>query len=321
MKALSDYIHGKGLNFGIYTDFGIHTCAGYPGSIYHMEKDTKRFAEWGVDMIKVDGCWACGGLFESGYQTMGWYMNQTGRPMLYSCSWPAYLGDKGKPYKEIAKYCNIWRNWADITDSWDSVLSIINYNAKHQDEIVPYVGPGNYNDLDMLIIGNYGLSEDQSKTQMAIWSILAAPLFISADLDTMKDWQKEILLNEEIIAVNQDSLGIMGRQVYNKNHQQTWLKRLSDGCHAVAVMSTFTDTPRMMGFTLAQLKLTGPMKVRCLFCHKDISVIDKEFRAMVNPTGVAMLKLCPVKKDHPKDIQKIQHNTTSEDYRGVYSWE
>lgn len=312
IKVLADYTHERGLNLGIYTDFGTKTCGRYPGSIFHMEKDTKLFADWGIDMIKVDGCYSCSSLYEEGYKQFGWYMNHTDRPMLYSCSWPAYLEDKGKPYKEIAKYCNIWRNWADITDSWDSVLSIINYNAKYQDEIVPYVGPGNFNDIDMLLIGNFGLSKDQSKTQMAIWSILAAPLFISADLDKMQDWQKEILLNEEIISVNQDKLGIMGKQVYkDDNGQQTWLKKLSKQCYAVAIMSTRTDIPIMMGFTLSDLKVSGPMNVRCLFAKKDIGVISKSFQALVNPSGVVMLKLCPLKRKHSKHSSKRNYTPHS----------
>jgi len=315
IKALSNYIHGKGLDFGIYTDFGTKTCGGYPGSIFHMELDTKLFADWGIDMIKVDGCYVCGSLYEAGYKQFGWYMNHTGRPMVYSCSWRAYLGDKGKPYKEIAQYCNIWRNWADIQDSWDSVLGIINYNAKHQDEIVPYVGPGNYNDIDMLIIGDYGLSKDQSKTQMAIWSILAAPLFISADLDKMEDWQKEILLNDEIIAVNQDKLGVMGRQVYKSNRgQQTWLKPISNNCHAVAIMSTRTDIAVMMSFSLDGLKIKGPVKARCLFMKKDLGVFNNTFKALVNPTGVVMVKLCPAMKD--AKIHSIARNETK--HAGVY---
>lgn len=327
MDKLSDYIHGKGLELGIYTDFGTKTCGGYPASIFHMEKDTKLFAKWNIDMIKVDGCYSCGSMYPEGYKAFGWYMNQTARPMLYSCSWPAYLEDKGKPYKDIAKHCNIWRNWADVQDSWDSVLSIINYNAKYQDEIVPYVGPGNFNDIDMLIIGNFGLSKDQSKTQMAIWSILAAPLYISADLDKMEEWQKEILLNEEIIAVNQDKLGIMGKQVYKAgNGQQTWLKPLSNNCSSVAIMSTRQDIPLMMGFKLADLKLSGPQKVRCLYAKKDIGVISKSFKALVNPMGVVMLKLCPLapKKKH-HNSHKRHHvppmNATSQEHKYVYHWD
>jgi len=290
IKELADYVHDKGLKLGIYTDFGTLTCGGYPGSIFHMQKDANTFADWGIDMLKVDGCYSCNNLFHDGYETFGFWLNQTQRPILYSCSWPAYI-PKDKPYKEIAKYCNIWRNYGDIQDSWGSVMSIINYNGDHQDEIIPYVSNGAYNDIDMLLIGDYSLSEDQSKTQFAMWSILAAPLFMSADLSSMKDWQKDILLNTEVIAVNQDPMGKMGRRFYKQNNQQNWVRDLADGGMAVAIMSTREDNPVFMSVDFSQLKITTPMHVRDLYQHKDLGVFNGTFKAMVNPSGVVMVKL------------------------------
>jgi len=290
IKPLADYIHNKGLKIGIYTDFGTLTCGGYPGSIFTMEKDSHTFAQWGIDMLKVDGCYSCGSLMPDGYAAFGWHLNHTQRQILYSCSWPAYI-PKNKPYKDISNHCNIWRNYDDIQDSWDSVLHIINYNGDHQDEIIPYVGPGNYNDIDMLLIGDYSLSEDQSKTQFAMWSILAAPLFMSADLATMQDWQKSILLNSEIIAVNQDPAGKMGRRFYKQGAQQNWVRELSDGSMAVAIMSTKTDIPVFMSVDFTQLKITTPMHVRDLYQHQDLGVFNGTFKAIVNPSGVVMVKL------------------------------
>jgi len=294
IKELADYIHGIDLKIGIYTDFGTLTCGGYPGSIFSMQQDTKKFAEWGIDMIKVDGCYACQSLYADGYKAMGFYMNQTGRPMLYSCSWPAYI-PKAKPYSDIADHCNIWRNWNDIQDSWDSVLSIINYNGDHQDEITPFVGPGKFNDIDMLLIGDYSLSEDQSQTQFAMWAILAAPLFMSADLDEMKQWQKDILLNSEIIAVNQDVMGKMGRRVSKVDWQQVWMRELSNNSLAVAFMSTRTDLPQFMSVQFSQLNITGSYTIRDLYAHQDLGVFTTGFKALVNPSGVFIAKLTPVK--------------------------
>eukprot|EP00111_Clytia_hemisphaerica_P014930 TCONS_00043973-protein len=134
-------------------------------------------------------------------------------------------------------------------------MSIINYNGDHQDEIIPYVSNGAYNDIDMLLIGDYSLSEDQSKTQFAMWSILAAPLFMSADLSSMKDWQKDILLNTEVIAVNQDPMGKMGRRFYKQNNQQNWVRDLADGGMAVAIMSTREDNPVFMSVDFSQVFL------------------------------------------------------------------
>ncbi|XP_066933358.1 alpha-N-acetylgalactosaminidase-like isoform X2 [Clytia hemisphaerica] len=292
LKSLADYMHNLGLKLGIYTDMGTKTCAGYPAAIFHMQKDTQTFADWGIDMIKLDGCNSCTDLFKAGHEAFKFYINQTGREMLYSCEWPSYLPEsKPKPYEDIAKVCNTWRNGADVQDSWSSVMNIINYNGDHQDEMIPYIKPGSFLDPDMLLIGDYSLSEDQSKTQFAIWSIMAAPLMISANLETMKDWQKAILLNEEIIAVDQDSLGKMGRRVYKDNNQQTWTKPLADGGMAVAIVSTREDIPVFMSVDFKLLNITGSWNVRDLYALKDLGSYEGSFKAMVNPSGVVMVKL------------------------------
>uniref|UniRef100_T1GT70 Alpha-galactosidase n=1 Tax=Megaselia scalaris TaxID=36166 RepID=T1GT70_MEGSC len=184
MKAVADYIHSKGLKFGLYEDYGTKTCAGYPGVIDHMQLDAQTFAEWEVDYVKLDGCYANYETMDKGYSEFGNLLNQTGRPMIYSCSWPVYQEYQGMipNYDLLKRFCNLWRNWGDIDDSYQSLREIMDYFAKNQDRIQPHAGPGHWNDPDMLLLGNYGLSYDQSKTQMAIWAILAAPLLMSTDL-------------------------------------------------------------------------------------------------------------------------------------------
>lgn len=117
--------------------------------------------------------------------------------MIYSCSWPVYQEVNGKMpnYDAMKKSCNLWRNWYDIDDSWSSVNEITKYFAENQKRIQPHGGPGHWNDPDMLVIGNFGLTVDQSKAQMAVWAILAAPLIMSNDLNTVNDEFKEILQN------------------------------------------------------------------------------------------------------------------------------
>lgn len=170
-----------------------------------------------------------------GYPQFGALLNKTGRPMIYSCSWPAYQLEKGtkvhftnycsltlvnliRPlqpnYAAIGEACNLWRNFDDIDDSWDSVLTIMDYYGDNQDDLIPFAGPGKWNDPDMLIIGNFGLSYEQSKAQMAIWATLASPLLMSNDLRSIRPEYKAILLNKEVIAVNQDPLGVQGRRVF-----------------------------------------------------------------------------------------------------------
>eukprot|EP00112_Aurelia_sp_Birch-Aquarium-sp1_P021005 Seg5548.1 transcript_id=Seg5548.1/GoldUCD/mRNA.D3Y31 product=alpha-N-acetylgalactosaminidase protein_id=Seg5548.1/GoldUCD/D3Y31 len=297
MKELADYIHSKGLKIGIYTDFGSKTCGGYPGSIFDMQKDTNLFASWGIDMLKVDGCYSSLGLMADGYAAFGFYLNNTKRPILYSCSWPAYTtGHIKTDYKLIAKHCNIWRNYNDIQDSWKSVFDIINHYGKIQDTILPVVGPGNFNDPDMLIIGDFSLTQDQSKAQFAIWAILAAPLLMSNDLRKMKPWQSEILLNREIIAVNQDKLGRMGKRVAMTSKSQVWARPLVNETVAVVLFNTDTDSPLSISFTFKQVGFEySKAVVRDLYQHKDMGVFQESYKAMVNPTGVVMVTLKPSK--------------------------
>lgn len=208
IKALADYVHSKGLKFGIYEDYGTKTCAGYPGSMDFLQLDAQTFASWGVDYLKFDGCNSNSLQMNKGYPEMSNYLNKTGRPILFSCEWPLY--DHLVGYERVSQYCNTWRNWLDVDDKFDSVYGIIDYYATKQGEFSKHQGPGAFNDPDMLVIGNYGLTVGQSRTQMAMWSLLAAPLIMSTDLTTIQPWAKDILQNRNLIAINQDKLGKMG---------------------------------------------------------------------------------------------------------------
>ncbi|CAH1640393.1 unnamed protein product [Spodoptera littoralis] len=167
----------------------------------------------------------------------GKLLNESGRPMLYSCSWPAYQSHPN--YLAIAESCNIWRNYADIGNSWQSVVGIMTWFGDHQDEFVKFAGPGHFNDPDMLVIGNSGLTVDQARVQMAVWSILAAPLIMSADLSTMKSEFKEVLLNKDVIAVNQDVLGKQGLRVWTSDDkkQVIWHRELQGKARALAFVN------------------------------------------------------------------------------------
>ena len=126
IKSLADYVHKLGLKFGIYEDFGVRTCAGYPGSQGHLQTDAQTFADWGVDYVKMDGCQATQADRDAGYPEFGRHLNQTKRPMVYSCSWPFYQRREAD-YKSIAEHCNLWRNYDDMSHSWDKIFNIINY--------------------------------------------------------------------------------------------------------------------------------------------------------------------------------------------------
>ncbi|KAG5887145.1 hypothetical protein JTB14_024254 [Gonioctena quinquepunctata] len=302
MKSLGEYIHSKGLKFGIYEDYGNYTCAGYPGVLGSLQRDAETFASWDVDYVKLDGCYAHPTDMDRGYPEFGYHLNRTGRPMIYSCSWPVYQIYAGMQpnFSSIIQHCNMWRNFDDIQDSWASVESIIDYYGNNQDVIVPNAGPGHWNDPDMLIIGNFGLSYEQSKTQMALWAILAAPLLMSVDLRTMRPEFKAILQNRKIIAVDQDPLGIQGRRIYKHKGIEIWSRPITPlfqnyFSYAIAFVNRRTDgTPSDVAVTLKELGLTSPTgyRVEDLYEDVDYGVLSPptKIKVKVNPSGVVILR-------------------------------
>ncbi|CAG9128729.1 hypothetical protein JYU34_010077 [Plutella xylostella] len=302
MKSLSDYVHSKGLKFGIYEDYGNFTCAGYPGVVGNLAGDARTFASWGVDYVKLDGCYALPSDMDHGYPEFGRQLNLTGKHMVYSCSWPVYQIYAGiQPnFSSIIEHCNLWRNFDDIQDSWASVESIIDYYGNHQDVIVPNAGPGHWNDPDMLIIGNFGLSYEQSKTQFAIWAILAAPLLMSVDLRTIRPEYKAILQNRKIIDVDQDPLGIQGRRIYKHRGIEIWSRPILPiqgqyYSYAVAFVNRRTDgTPSDVAVTLRELGLNNPSGygVEDLYEDVDYGVLTPQtkIKVKVNPSGVVILR-------------------------------
>ncbi|KAI9553546.1 hypothetical protein GHT06_021464 [Daphnia sinensis] len=307
IKALADYVHSRGLYFGMYEDYGTLTCGGYPGILNHLETDAKTFADWGVDYVKLDGCYADPSEMDKGYPDFGALLNQTGRPMVYSCSWPDYQIEKGiQPnYTFIGTVCNLWRNFDDIDDSWASVSSIIDYYGDNQDTLIPAAGPGHWNDPDMLIIGNFGLSYDQSRAQMAMWAILASPLFMSVDLRTIRPEMKAILQNKNVIAVNQDELGIQGKRIFKKSGVEIWVKPVqpslgNNRSAAIAFLNRRTDgTPTRVSIALSDAGLTSTSgyKVQEMFDGLNLGIYhpDNTLTVVVNPSGVVMVK-CTIQK-------------------------
>lgn len=302
IKALSDYMHARGLKLGIYQDCGSKTCAGYPGSENFFEVDAQTYADWGVDMVKMDGCNANPRDMDNIYPKMTLALNKTGRPMIFSCSWPDYQRDiKMNPkYAMIAENCNLWRNFDDIGDSWESVKSILDYYNSAQDTLVPAAGPGQWNDPDMLIIGNFGLSTDQAQTQMALWAIYAAPLLMSNDLRDLKQEFKDILQNKRIIDINQDPLGKMGKQLFKQGDIEFYVRPVSptvgdQSSYAIVFLNrreiggAVSVTVPLSTLNLANAK---GYTVRDLYTGTDLGTFgpSSSFQLQVNPSGVVMYK-------------------------------
>lgn len=309
IKFLSEYIHSKGLKFGTYLDYGTKTCAGYPGSIDYLETDAQSLADWEVDFIKMDGCNVDTSRMVEGYIEFGKLMNQTGRPIMYSCSWPAYFEYYRKPrmipdYEILTKTCNLWRNYKDIDDSWESVLFIADYFSENQERLIPYAGNHHWNDPDTLLLGNYGLSYDQSKAQLAIWAILAAPFLISNDLRNIKPEIKELLLNRDVIAIDQDDLGVQGGVIIKGHGVEVWgrkvLPKVGDHfSYAIAFVSRRTDGhPHAFNVTLQDLSLKNDLgyQVKDLFDRERgiYQFLQSDvFEERVNPTGANFYKFIP----------------------------
>ncbi|OWJ99484.1 GLA [Cervus elaphus hippelaphus] len=239
IRHLANYVHSKGLKLGIYADVGNKTCAGFPGSFGYYDIDAQTFADWGVDLLKFDGCY-CDSIqhLAEGYKQMSLALNRTGRSIVYSCEWPLYMWPIFKPnYTEIREYCNHWRNFADIYDSWQSIRNTLDWTSSNQKIIVPVAGPGGWNDPDMLVIGNFGLSRDQQITQMALWAIMAAPLLMSNDLRHISPEAKALLQDKDVIAINQDRLGKQGYRLRKENNFEVWERPLLNLAWAVAIVN------------------------------------------------------------------------------------
>ncbi|XP_037369334.1 alpha-N-acetylgalactosaminidase [Talpa occidentalis] len=304
ISFLADYAHSLGLKLGIYGDLGNFTCMGYAGTtLDKVGQDAETFAEWKVDMLKLDGCYSTQEEQALGYPKMAAALNATGRPIAFSCSWPAYEG--GLPpkvnYSLLANICNLWRNYADIQDSWESVLSILDWFVKYQDVLQPAAGPGHWNDPDMLLIGNFGLSFEQAQSQMALWTVLAAPLFMSTDLRTISPQNMGILQNPLMIKINQDPLGIQGRRILkDKSHIEVFLRPLANEAYALVFFSRRTDMPFRYGTSLAQLGLSSAKvyEAQNVYTGNIISGLQDKtnFTVTVNPSGVVMWYLYPVRK-------------------------
>ena len=209
MKAVADYVHSKGLKFGMYSCAGNLTCAQYPGSFEHEFIDAKTFAEWGVDFLKYDYCFHSNIIHGKYlYRRMGLALKNCGRDILFSaCSWGA--DNTAEWIRETG--ANMWRSTGDIFDTWESVRKL----TDEQEAILPYGGMGCFNDMDMLIVGLYGkgnvglsglgLNDTQYKTHFSIWALFGSPLMIGSDIREMTDATRKILSNKELIAINQDA--------------------------------------------------------------------------------------------------------------------
>ncbi len=287
MKALADYVHSKGLKLGIYSSPGPRTCADYPGSYGHEQQDAKTFAAWGIDYLKYDWCGArmiyTDADLQPVYQTMGDALLKSGRPILYSlCEY-----GNGKVEMWGAKVGgNLWRTTGDISDTWTSMIA----NIEKQVPTAPFAGPGHWNDPDMLEIGNGHMTDEEYRTHMSLWALTAAPLLAGNDVRSMTPAIKAILMNRDVLAIDQDTLGKQASPVRNGD-LETWVKPLADGSVAVGVVN-LGATETTATIKAGDLGLAAPVKsARDVWAHTSVTFQNGAYSAKVPSHGVLMLRV------------------------------
>jgi alpha-galactosidase len=293
MRALSDYIHGRGLKFGIYSDAGRTTCGGRPGSQGHEYQDARTYAAWGVDYLKYDWCATGSRNAEEAYALMADALRASGRDIIFSiCEWGG-----NQPWLWAANIGNLWRTTGDIYDHWDGidrwqhgVMNIVDSN----EPLWPFAGPGHWNDPDMLEVGNGGMSDVEYRSHFSLWAMMAAPLIAGNDIAAMSPATRDILTNREVIAVDQDRLGAQGRRVLRAGTSEIWVKPLAGGARAVLLLNR-GDAPAEIAASWAQLDWPPSLRahVRDLWLHRDLPRAADGVHATVAPHGVVMLRVEP----------------------------
>ena len=295
IKALGDYVHSKGLLFGIYSDAGALTCEGRPGSRGYEYQDARTYAAWGVDLLKYDWCHAERQDTIESYTLMSKALKATGRPILFSlCEWGST-----KPWLWAKDVGNIWRSTGDITNCWECKVSPDdNVGVVHildlMDGTESYAGPGHFNDPDMLEVGNGKLTPDESRAHFALWSILAAPLIAGNDIRSMNAETKAVLTDKEVIAIDQDALGKQGRRVSKDGDKEVWARELEGGNRAVALLNR-AATPQAITVKWEDLGYPAHLsaQLRDLWQHKDLGAKSGSFTATIAPHAALLVTVKP----------------------------
>ena len=299
MKVLADYVHAKGLKIGIYSSPGPKTCAGYEGSFGHEEQDAQTYAAWGIDYLKYDLCGlrvlmakaespaAARKIMIDAYRRMDAALQKTGRPIVYSLcqygkddvwKWGAAVGG------------NLWRTTEDISDSYLSMAAI----GFGQIDLARYAGPGHWNDPDMLEVGNGGMNEEEYRTHMSLWALLAAPLLAGNDLATMTPATVALLTNPEVIAIDQDPRGRQGERVWVRGALEVWVKPLAGDTKAVGFFNRADSASEAQAeVPLSELGVHGRVQGHDVWNHKDIGMLPETVRVTIPAHGVVLLTVSP----------------------------
>eukprot|EP00475_Leptophrys_vorax_P028686 TRINITY_DN416_c0_g1_i2.p1 TRINITY_DN416_c0_g1~~TRINITY_DN416_c0_g1_i2.p1 ORF type:complete len:427 (-),score=77.94 TRINITY_DN416_c0_g1_i2:57-1160(-) len=307
MKAVADYLHSQGLKFGVYSDAGTKTCAGRPGSLTFEKIDAETYASWGVDYLKYDNCFNYDlASPQARYEAMRDALNATGREIYFSmCNW-----GNGNVWRWGADTGNSWRTTDDIFSNWLSVMRNLDESA----HLSRFAGPGGWNDLDMLEVGVTGMTYEQEyRSHFAIWAIVKSPLILGLDVRNISAVDLDLLTSTEVIAINQDPLGVAGDVVWNEGSNMILAAPLSDGSRAVVMLNRHTHQDSIveqynqsfdemdLDFSTIGYSETTEAVVRDLFAKKDLGTFVGKFSTKILWHDVAALKVTPV-SDQDRDI-------------------
>lgn len=289
MNALADYLHQRGLKFGIYSSPGPETCAGYEGSHGHEVQDARTFAGWGVDLIKFDWCSAediykTQPEMQAVYQKMGAALQATHQPIVYSLSQYGKF-DVGTWARKVGG--NLWRTGNDSVSGnpWAAISGRFVSDGNPQDS-----GPGGWNDPDMMLIGLGGMTTEEYRTHMTLWAMLAGPLFLGNDVRSMPPEVKDILLNRQVIAIDQDSLGRQGSRVQKSGDIEIWTKPLADGSTAVAIFNQ-GDAVTSVPIKWSQLGFAGRRSKREFWTGSELNESEDSYTVGLPRHGARIFKV------------------------------
>lgn len=304
IKVLIDYVHSKGLKFGLYNCAGTKTCAGYPGTRGYEYQDARFYASLGIDYLKFDWCNTSGINAKEAYTTMSKALKAAGRPIVFSlCEWGT-----NKPWEWAENVGELWRTTGDISAVYDGYLD---HGTWKQTGVMPivdlqkglrkYAGPGHWNDPDMLEVGN-GMSVPEDRTHFSMWCMLAAPLMAGNDLRKMSKETQSILTNKEAIAINQDKLGIEGFQYEDKDSLEVWVKPLENDDWAICFLNrsakpvkiNYNWKKEIVTDTLFKKTMNAkehPYKIKNVWTENNEGDTQKPLVAMLPSHDVIMLRL------------------------------
>lgn len=289
MKALADYVHSRGMKLGLYSSPGAKTCAGFAGSHGHEDQDARRFASWGVDYLKYDYCGARD-IYpvtqrnqEMLFRKMGAALRKAGRPVVYSLS---QSGDFDIWRWGPQTGANLWRTTPDISDNWDSMSQ----RGFRQLELSAWSGPGHWSDPDMLEIGNGGMSVDEYRTQMSLWSMLPAPLLAGNDLRTMDAATREILLNRDVIAVDQDPAGHPARRLERQGDVEVLVRDMDDGSIVVGFFNRGEQASVRLPWEKLGARFAKGIRARDLWLHAAVNT-QRPFETTLTRHGATLIRV------------------------------